>query len=708
MRVLCSETCKTNYRNGERVRRRAALAAAPAAVARADDAARAVRDAASRQPRVVPLEESPRPRAKAEQAHARLTVACFWIGAATVGTAAMLAGFTGPQTARTALFLACVGALAGMRATWRTAGEVSLLGWLLQPLGFLLAVIAAYLDAEAGQTRLDAFGAVIAASALLGRGLLDLRTRQPIEQATQGFRRLLPRQVHVPAPDLAGSESITETAETARIRIGEEIVAGHGESLGVDGVIRAGEANVFPYPGASAPLRRGPGDAVLAGTQVADGSIRVLAGRVGAERALARVSMVADAKEPGGSRFLRRLRRAMPWTAAFSLVLCAGWCIARHLQGASLPLWTASSILIATPLLALLRAAHWPLQRAAAAAAERGILFQSSRALELAGQASVLAFAPYRTLTEGKPEVLDVLTFGDEGPEARAALLGLAAGAELSTGDHPIGRAIIQYADKRGIAPREMRRAKAVPGRGLIGTGPDGEDVVIGSRRLLLDQAVSVAIADAYAAQAEGSGRTAVFMAVSGRVRAVFALQDQLRPGARAAVQRFFDLGLEVVLLTGDQRGPVEHLASGLDIAHIKCELSPEDRAAEIANLREAGGPVAVIGYPADDAATLAAADVAIALGAAGSGHGDHEIALLSEDLRDAAVTLWIARAARSRQQTALRVSLGAFIGLTAAAFGGLIGVPISACVALLVDAYGMHAGARLVRRVALRLGSSR
>jgi P-type E1-E2 ATPase len=264
----------------------------------------------------------------------------------------------------------------------------------------------------------------------------------------------------------------------------------------------------------------------------------------------------------------------------------------------------------------------------------------------------------------------------------------------------------VRYADRRGVTAREMRRAVTVQGRGLTGTGPDGEEIIIGSRRLLLDQGVSVATADAYAARAEAAGRTAVFMAVSGHVRAVFALQDQLRSGARAAIQRLYDLGIEVVLLTGDQRGPVEQLAAGFDIAHIKCELSPDERAQEVRSLRDAGSVVAVIGYPGDDAPALAAADVAIALGATG-GSGD-VIALLSEDLRDAAAALWIAQAARAGSLSSLRFALGAFVLLTSAAAAGWVTAGVSALVALLVDAHGIRAGARMLRRVALRFGSSR
>jgi Cu+-exporting ATPase len=378
--------------------------------------------------------------------------------------------------------------------------------------------------------------------------------------------------------------------------------------------------------------------------------------------------------------------------------------IAGRVRGVHLPLAAASSLLIAAPLLAARRAAEWPLLGAATAAAARGVLFQSGSALDLAGHVRTVAMTPHRTLTEGKPEVLDMMLLSDDAPNA---LLALAAGAELLAGDHPIGRAIVSFADKRGVAPSDMRRAAAVTGRGLTGTGPDGEDIVIGSRRLLLDQGVSVAAADAYAARAEAAGRTAVFMAVAGRVRAVFALQDHLRPGARAAVQRLFDLGLEVVLLTGDQRGPVEQLAKGFDIAHIKCELLPDERADEVRSLRDAAGPVAVIGYPSDDAPALAAADVAIMLGAAGSGSADNAITLLSEDLRDAAASLWIARAARSSVLGALRLAMVVFVAVATGAALGLVKLALTAAATLLVDGHGIAAGRRLSRRIALRFGSS-
>jgi P-type E1-E2 ATPase len=243
-----------------------------------------------------------------------------------------------------------------------------------------------------------------------------------------------------------------------------------------------------------------------------------------------------------------------------------------------------------------------------------------------------------------------------------------------------------------------------VNGHGVTALGPTGEEVVVGSRRLLLDNGVSVALAESHAARSEALGRTAVFVSVAGRVRAVLALFDQLRAGARSAVQRLFDMGVEVALLTGGQRSTVEQLASRLEITHIKAELSSDERGQEVKSLREAGSKVAVIGYPSDDNPALSAADVGVALGAAGGPAGDRAIALVGEDVRDAAAALWIARAARQGALNSSRIALVAFAGVAAAAVSGVLDPAVAALIALAIDAHCIHTGARLLRRIALRV----
>jgi P-type E1-E2 ATPase len=361
----------------------------------------------------------------------------------------------------------------------------------------------------------------------------------------------------------------------------------------------------------------------------------------------------------------------------------------------------ASAVLIAAPLLAFKRAVEWIFVGAAAAAGARGIVFQHGAALDLAGHVNMVAMAPHGTLTEGKPEVVEAHFTGDgDGGQ----VLALVAAAEHAVGEHPIARAIADFVAVKGVPTLDVRRAVSIPGRGVTAIAPSGEEVIIGSRRLLLDHGVSVATADADAGRAEAAGRTAIFVSVAGRVRAVLTLQDHLRVGARAAIQRMFDMGLEVVLLTGAQRGPIEELAAGLEIAHVKAELLPEERGREVHSLREAGGRVAVIGYPVEDDAALSAADIGIALGAAGGPAGEKAVALVGEDVRDAAAALWIAHAARESAMSAAGVCAIGFAAVVGAAAAGMLEPAVAAAFTLAVDAYCVRAGARLLHRIALRL----
>jgi len=313
----------------------------------------------------------------------------------------------------------------------------------------------------------------------------------------------------------------------------------------------------------------------------------------------------------------------------------------------------------------------------------------------------VVALSPFGTLTEGKPDVIEMHPLQES---AGDSLLALAAAAEETSGRNPISDAIVRFAVSSRVERPSVRRVAFFPGRGVTALAPGGEELVIGNRKLLLDQGISVAAADAVAAAAETGGLTSVFVALGGRVRAVFALEDALRPGARAAIQRMLDLDMEVVLLTGDQRKTVERWADGLDIAHIKAELLPEERGREVRLLRDTGGKVAFIGHTVNDQHALAAADVSIALGAAGGMASDYAVALATVDVRDAADALWIARAARERALSATSLAAVAFGLIVAAAATGLIVPAIAALLAVAVDAHAVRAGARLIRRLELRI----
>jgi P-type E1-E2 ATPase len=208
----------------------------------------------------------------------------------------------------------------------------------------------------------------------------------------------------------------------------------------------------------------------------------------------------------------------------------------------------------------------------------------------------------------------------------------------------------------------------------------NGQALVVGSRALMLRERISVASAESRLAELEAMGRSVLLVAVGGRLIGVVGLQDGLRPGARAAVQHLLDVGVEPVLLSGDGRETCEAIGRSLDIDHVRPEVLPTERAAEITRLVDGGATVAVIGRsPGDDAAFMAA-DVSVALASAGSSTAEWSVQLAADDVRDAAAAIAAAHRCRAEVQLGLGLNLApAAAGIVAVAFGVLpaVGAPL-------------------------------
>ena len=687
MRFLCDAACERAHREGHRTRR-VPTPIGQAAVPRPTPGRGQVR--------VLSL---PAPALQASDERG-LSVA-----AGAVVVAAMLGLFGGEPWAAVASTLAS--AVAIVIASWMSlpvARDAGWLAWGLGPAGALLAAYAAAAASLYGRgSPLGLEGAALSALAVIARTFLDRRAREPVDAAVAQLVARLPVGVHVPVPSARDPLAFSlQLVEAQGIRTGEEIIATRGETLAVDGVVQAGEASVLPYPGAVTSVTRVAGDALLAGATVVEGAVRVLATRVGDERSLARIARLGSRLDRDSGPLSRVSRLVSRFGGAVALLLAATVLVLTDSSLPAAPLAAASAVLLSAPLWSLRRVAQLPARAAAAAAGARGIVFQGAAALDTTGRATTVAMSPHGVLTERSPVVVDLHVL--EGTDADQ-LVALANAAERGvSNNHPIARAIERFAAERKLPELEVRRPVYHRGRGVTAISPQGQTLVVGSRRLLLEEGISVAAADAEAARAEQRQRTPVFLALDGRVRAVLSLQYELRLGARAAIQRIFDSGLEVVLLTGDQLGSVGNLASGLDIHHIKAELSPDERGQQVERLRDAGGVVAALGFPTEDDAVLAAADAGILLASAGGAATERAVALVSDDVRDAAAALWIARIAREAAWRAIIVAGVAFALVVAAAATGLIVPGIAALFTAAVDAYCLPAGARLLRRIALRL----
>ncbi len=254
----------------------------------------------------------------------------------------------------------------------------------------------------------------------------------------------------------------------------------------------------------------------------------------------------------------------------------------------------------------------------------------------------------------GAPEIVVIETLGalDVG-----RVLGLAAGASTAS-THPSSIAVLEAAREKNERPESVRHATYHLGLGVTGLSASGERLAVGNRALLLREKVSVAMADARISELEAEGRSVTLVAIGGKLVGLVALQDGLRPGARAAVQRLLDARIEPVLLSGEARETCETIGRALDVEHIRPEVLPQDRGSEVRALAEGGHVVAVLGHPRDDDSALGAAQVSVALGAAGGTPGEWSVALASNDVRDAARALSIAIESRDRTKIAIVLGL--------------------------------------------------
>ncbi len=633
-----------------------------------------------------------------------------WVGVSAAALAFLLGIFPTPVgVAFLSALLSVVAAATALKKSEGVRYDVGNLAWLLGPLGAILAAFAAFLARVEDPERWPALaGAAVAAAAMLTRAWLDARARQPVAELITALSDSLPRRARVPVGGDDATPERYEEIPTRRLRAGQEVLAVEGEVVPVDGVVQAGEAWALLHSCAQTPVRRGPGDPLLAGARITEGAIRILATRVGDDRALIRPARFAETHGPEAARISRVADAAIRWGGLASIggaiASLTGLAIVDSMD-TTVQLSAAAAVLLAAPLLSARRSADAPLAVAAAAAAERGIVFANARALSRAGKTPMVALCMGGVVTEGAPEVLEVRSLGESDPDA---LMALVAAAEKAASPHPIGRAIRRYVERRGIEPESVRRAVHSEGRGVTALGPGGEPLCVGNRVLLLEEGVSVAAADAAAEAFEARGLTALFVSLGGKVRAVVALTDELRAGTRAAVQRLFDLDIEVALLAGDHHTTVENVAQRFGIVHIKAELLPEERGSEVRRLAESARPVAVFGRVGHDDAALAAADIPVILGAAGGHTGESTIALATEDARDGAAALWIARATRLETWRGVAIAMGAGGLLVACAALGWAVPAIAAVGAVTIDAFALPAGARLLRRIELRVPARR
>lgn len=546
-------------------------------------------------------------------------------------------------------------------APWFIAGPV-----VLAACGavFSLAVHDARAEPHAAYAGLAAAGALLV-------DLLVVRSRRDIADARARVATAL--AIHVRVVDGEGTMEVGP----AQVKPGEQVVVEAGEVVGVDGIVAAGEAEVAPWVDSPVVLAKREGDAVVAGATILSGRLRITATFAGADRAWLKLGQSNAARVDVAAPLVALARRTVERGAPIAAVLVGGATYANN-GGWPEVVIAASAGAYAVAGFAAVAAAAAAHARGHIAAQRRGIVYKDADAFDAAARAEVAVVCSRGTILLGEPEIVVVEPVGSRASEAGSAarteetarVLSLAAGAEMASSD-TFAAAILRASRARGVRPENVRSALVHSGLGVTALAPNGDKVIVGSRAFLLKEKVSVAIADARASELEAQGRSVLLVALGGRLVGLLALQDGLRPGARAAVQRLHDARIEPVLLSGEARDTCETIARALDIEHVRPEILPDDRGAEVRALADGGRVVAAVGHPASDDGALGAADVSVAMSAAGAAPGEWGVALASDDVRDAALALTVPRACRERAKTAALIGAAAQgISLLGIAFG--------------------------------------
>jgi Cu+-exporting ATPase len=417
-----------------------------------------------------------------------------------------------------------------------------------------------------------------------------------------------------------------------------------GEKVPVDGVLVSGQSSLDEsmLTGESMPVPKRVGDAVIGATLNRTGAFQFRATRVGKDTALAQiVKLVQEAQ--GSKAPVQRLvdkisSMFVPVVIGIALVTFAVWYLVSG-DVTQAMMFAVAVLVIACPC-ALGLATPTAIMVGTGTGAEHGILIKNAEALERASGLSTVVFDKTGTITEGRPAVTDIVTSGDSGE-----LLRLAATVERNS-EHPLGEAVVRAAKERGIDLVQPQDFAALAGHGVRAT-VEGREVLIGSPRLMREQGIDVTGLQLDIERLQSEAKTAVVVAADGVALGLIGIADPLKATSAAAIAKLKRQGLQVLMLTGDNRRTAEAIAQrvGLEPHDVLAEVLPEMKAAEVKRVQEAGRVVAMVGDGINDAPALAQADVGIAMGTGTDvAMETADITLLRGDLRAVAQAITLSQ----------------------------------------------------------------
>lgn len=469
------------------------------------------------------------------------------------------------------------------------------------------------------------------------------------------------------------------TVPAADLVPGDVFVVRPGEGIPTDGVIRDGHAALdeAAVTGESVPVEKGPDSLVFAGTLNRTGALRVEVTKRFEDNTLSTIiHMVQEAQErkSGAQLFIERFgRRYSPAVLLAALAMLA----APAVLGADATVWARRAVvlLVAAAPCALVMSTPVAVAAAIGRAGRRGVLIKGGMALEALGRVRVVAMDKTGTLTRGEPEVTDIVPAGGRD---RTTVLRMAASVEYFS-EHPLARAIVRRAQADGIELLAAAGFVAQPGAGAT-ANISGRAVTVGSPASFTAAGIDLRAIVPDIERLQSEGKTVVLAFDQDSLSGALALRDQVRPEAARALRSLHALGVRVAMLTGDNRRTAEAVGRALGIDVVYAELKPDEKVRLVEEMRASHGQVAMVGDGINDAPALAAANVGIAMGAAGTDAAIEaaDVALMADDLERVAYAIRLGRRARSISRQNITFSLVVLAVLVPSAVLGLLGVAIA------------------------------
>lgn len=490
-----------------------------------------------------------------------------------------------------------------------------------------------------------------------------------LEAATLGKTRSALAELVAVAPDVAVVMRDGEQVEVfaAQVQMGETVLVKSGAKIPVDGEILSGIAAIdeASITGESIPVEKGVGEQVFASTISRSGFLQVRATGVGADTTLARIIHRVEEAQEAKARTQTFIDKFSRWYTPAIMVLAL---VAGLISG---DVVLALTLLVIGCPGALVISIPVAIVSGIGRAARNGILIKGGEYLETSARVTVVAVDKTGTLTEGRPELTDIVVIDPE--LDRRAVLSWAAAGEAGS-EHPLARPILEAARDEGVSPEQLpERVTPVLGKGIVSVS-HGHEILIGNPALLEAYGVHEGGASAAFRELARDGKTPMIIAVDGRVLGVIGVADQIRAEARHMVASLHRAGVQkVIMLTGDTGLVADSVArkTGLDEAYAS--LLPEDKLAKVRALQAEGHVIAMVGDGVNDAPALAAADIGVAMGAGGSAVAIEtaDIALMSDKLLKLPEAIGLAKRTIAVMRQNIAIAIGTVVLLLAGVFAG-------------------------------------